>query len=579
MKRYINTIKTVFSIANDRPFYVVQLFISQGLYSLTALLPPMATAGIIGVVTNNNFKGIWLYVVLYLVFYLVNYATNYWNFVMYTKLARYYHYTIQQKLFAHIINNDSIFNYISHGEISDTCSDDIRYPIDALDSAVCALMCLIQTVVIFFIFGYYNIIIAAIALGFDLLYFYVMNENSRKVAHYYEGARKYEDKVNDIFHQMIINRRQVKTLNMLPSLNKRLTRTQNEWSKQYEAKRKHITNRYCIAPGIVYIGKIFIYVMLGYLVVKNKMEIDTLVLLVSYFELTINSLDEALNYLLDLSTHAVRINRIKNILDYSSNDNLEFGDITNDYINGSITFDHVSYDIKNKPILKDISFKAQPNQVTAIVGLAGSGKTTIFNLLYREHRIKTGKILMDDESIYNYSKKVYASNLTGVTHKPFMFKMSIRDNLALVDPNHEHQINACKRVGIHDTIMKLPKGYNTVIDNESRLLSNGDKQLISIARSLLSRAEIILLDQVTSIVDQATARKIAKLVKDLSSDHTIITITHDPEMMAAADRIVVLSGGEVAAEGRNETVYKKSKLYQSLRTGNVTKKPSRTAAQ
>ena len=569
MKRYVNTIKTIFAIAGDRPFYVVQLFISQGLYSLTSLLPPLATAGIIGVVTDNNFKGIWLYVVLYLVFYTVNYATNYWNFVMYTKLAEYYHFAIQQKLFAHIINNDSIFNYISQGEITDTCVDDIRYPIDALDSAVCALMSLIQTVVIFFIFSYYNIAVAIIALAFDLLYFYVMNENSRRVAYHYEGTRKYEDKVNDIFHQMIINRRQVKTLNILPSLNKRLTRTQNEWGKQYEAKRRNITNRYCVAPGIVRVGEILIYVILGYLVIRGRMEIDTLVLLASYFSLTIDSIDEALDYLLDLSTHAVRINRIKNILDYHSADAMEFGDITNDYINGSIVFDDVNYEINGTPILKNVSFKIPPNEVTAIVGAAGSGKTTIFNLLYRQNRVKSGSILMDDESIYNYSKKVYASNLTGVSAKPFVFKMSIKDNLGLVDSNHEHQINICKRVGVHDAIMKLPKGYDTIIDDESRLLTDGDKQLISIARSLLSRAEIILLDQVTNSVDSVTASRIAHLVRDLSSDHTVIVATHNPEMMAAADRVIVLKDGKVAAQGRNEAVFKKSKLYQSLRQASI----------
>lgn len=566
MKRYIDTIRTLFSIANGRPFYIVQLFISQGLYSLTSLLPPLATAGIIGVVTNNNFKGIWLYVVLYLVFYLVNYMTNYWNFVMYTKLAEYYHFTIQQKLFAHIINNDSIFNHISQGEITDTCVDDIRYPIDALDCAVCALMSIIQTIVIFFIFSYYNIVVAVIALGFDLLYLYIMNENSKKVAYHYEGTRKYEDKVNDIFHQMIINRRQVKTLNILPSLNRRLTRTQNEWSKQYEAKRRHITDRYCVTPGIVRFGEILIYVILGYLVIRGKMEIDTLVLLASYFALTVSSLDEALDYLLDLSTYTVRINRIKNILDFQSDDAMEFGDITNDYINGSIVFDHVNYDIKGTPILKNVSFKIPPNEVTAIVGAAGSGKTTIFNLLYRHARVKSGSILMDDESIYNYSNKVYASNLTGVSPKPFVFKMSIQDNLGLVDSNHQHQINACKRVGVHDAIMKLPKGYNTIIDDESRLLSDGDKQLIAIARALLSRAEIILLDQVTNAVDPATTTKIAKLVRDLSSDHTVIVATHKPEMMAAADRIIVMKEGRVSAQGTNSAVYKKSKLYQDLRS-------------
>ena len=564
MRRYVDTIKTLLSIANGKPFLVVQLFISQGLYALTALLPPLATSGIIAVITNNNFDGIWYYVVLYFVFYAVHYATNYWNFKMYTILAEYYHFAIQQKLFAHIINHDSIFNNISQAEISSTCTDDIRYPIDALDCAACALMSFIQAVVIFMVFSYYNILVALIALGFDLLYLYVMNQNSRKVAHFYEGTRKYEDKVNDILNQMIVNRRQVKTLNILPSLNKRLGKTQTEWSKQYQAKRHHITNRYCINPAIVYLGKIFIYITLGYFVVQGKMTIDKLVLLISYFELTITSLDDALNYLLDLSTYTVRINRIKNILDYTSAEDMEFGDVTNDYINGSLVFDHVYYNYKEGKALDNVSFKIYPNEVTAIVGPPGGGKTTIFNLLYRQVRVKSGSILMDDESIYNYDKKTYASNLTGVSPKPFVFKMSIRDNLALVDSNVNHQIAACKRVGVHKAIMALPKGYNTIIDDDSRLLTDGQKQLIAIARALLSRAEIILLDQVTNAVDPSTTADIAKLVKDLTADHTIVMITHKPEMMQVADRVIVLKNGRVSAQGPNEKVQQSSKLYRDL---------------
>ena len=564
IKRHIGTVKDVFKIAGNHPFYVTQLFVSDGINILTSLLPPMATAGIIGVIADNNFKGIWFYVVLYFIFYTIYFITLYWNYRIYYKLSEYYYLSVQQKLFAHIINNDNIFNYISRGEITETCAEDIHYLIEVIDNTSSAIMYILRTVIIFFIFSYYNIFIAAIALAFDIVYFYVMDQNSKKISHAYEGTRKYEDKINDIFHQMIVNRRQVKTLNMLPNLNRRLTRTQNEWAKQYRSRRDGMTNRYCLMPSIVYSGKIIIYIILGYQVIRNRMTIDTLVLLISYFELTIESIDKALDYLLNLSTHAVRIKRIKNILDYQSDDAMEFGDITNDYINGSITFNKVCYDIKGKPILKNISFRIPPNQVTAIVGPAGAGKTTIFSLLYRRHRVKSGSILMDDESIYNYSKKVYASNLTGVSPKPFVFKMSIEDNLALVDPNRQHQINACKRVGVHNAIMKLPKGYKTIIDDESRLLSDGQKQLISIARSLLSRAEVILLDQVTNSVDAATTKKIAKLVKDLSSDHTVIVATHSPEMMKAADRIIVLNEGKVSAQGTNEAVLKRSNLYQGL---------------
>jgi len=185
--------------------------------------------------------------------------------------------------------------------------------------------------------------------------------------------------------------------------------------------------------------------------------------------------------------------------------------------------------------------------------------------LYRLGRIKSGEILIDNESIYNYSREVYASNVSGVYQKPFVFEMSIRDNLSLIDSNVKHQIEVCKRVGIHDFIQSLPKGYNTIIGEEAYLLTDGHKQLLAVARSLLSKSEILLLDEVTSNIDPSYTAKFVELLLDLKSDHTIILVTHKSEMMEIADKVVVLDNGKVVAKGTNEEVIRKSTLYNDLK--------------
>lgn len=565
MRRYFDTVKTLLKIANGKFFVVIQMFVSCCLYNLSNLLPPIATAGIIAAITNNNFNGIWYYVLLYLVFYTIYFSMLNWNYYTYTVLANYYHLEVQKMLFEHVANNDSIFNKISKGKIVDTTSDDVRYLVDVLNAASEALMRFLQLIVIFIIFSSYNIIVALMAMLIDFVYLILMNNNSKKVSKYYEGTRKYEDKVIDTLNQMLINLKQVKSLNMMPNLNKKLDKTRNKWMEEYKGKRTAMTNRYCKMPYIVYIGKIILYIYLAYLVSKGKMTIDKLVLLISYFELTITCTDSMLTYLLNLSNYGIRVKRIKNILDYTSESNIDFGDITNDYINGTVVFDKVNYAIKNKLILNNISFKIYPNEITAIVGHSGSGKTTIMNLLYRLDRIKSGSILIDDENIYNYTKKVYSSNVSGVFQKPFMFEMSIRDNLSLVDNNYKNQIEACKRVGIHDFIESLPKGYNTVISNEDRVFSEGQKQLLVIARALLTKSEILLFDEVTSNIDPNTTTMVGDVLKDLKHDHTIIMITHKPEMMQIADRVIVLDKGKVVSKGTNDQVFDKCSLYRELR--------------
>ena len=564
MKRYVQIFKNLLKIDNKKLFVIIQMFISSGINNITSLLPPIATSGIIAMITNNNFDGIWYFVVLYIIFYLMYFGSLYWNYHTYTVLADYYHLNVQKMLFEKVANNEAIFEKFSKGKIIETCSDDIRYLVDVIDCIVKATMSIVKLVIIFIIFMYYNIIVATIVLVLDLLYLKLMNDNSKKVSKYYGGTRKYEDKIIDILNQMLSNLKQVKTLNMMPKLNVNLDKTRKKWKEQYKGKRKFMTSRYSIIPFIVYFGKIVLYIFLASLVIGKKMTLDKLVLLISYFEMTVTCTDSMLDNLLNLSNYGVRVKRVKTILDYTPQKGIDFGDIDNDYINGVVEFKNVCFEIKNKKILDKVSFKVYPNEINAIVGHSGSGKSTIVNLLYRLRRIKSGEILIDDESIYNYTKEVYASNVSGVYQKPFVFDMSIKENLSLIDSNFQNQIEACKRVGIHDKILSLPKGYNTVIGEEQHLLSDGEKQLLALARALLSKSEILLFDEITSNIDPTTTTLIANLLMDLKTDRTIIMITHKPEMMSIADRIIVMENGKVECKGTNKEVYKKSLLYREL---------------
>lgn len=569
MKRDFETLRILFSVASGKKFFVIQDFIACIAYNIAELLPPVAAAGIIAVVTEKNFDGIWYYVVLYFIFYATYLAMYAWHQRMYTILAGYYHYSVQQLLFEHIATNDTIFDKISQGKIMDTCTDDVRYLVDVIDAAAWIISDAIQLIIVFVIFAFYNIFIALIALAIDLVYIVLMSYNSHMVARYYEGTRKHEDKIADILSQMLSQLRQVKSFNLMPSLKKKLGRTYSKWDNQYNKRRFHMTVRESGMPMIVYTGKILLYVFLAYLVIEEKMTIDTLVLLISYFEMVIDVSDDMLKFVLDLSNYGVRVRRIKNILDYQQ-DNIDYGNLENDYILGSVEFSHVYSELDKKKILQNVSFKAYPNEITAIVGHPGSGKTTIVNLLYRLFRVKSGAILIDDESIYNYSGKVYSSNVSGVFQKPFSFKMSIAENLGLVDANRSHQIEACERIGIHQEIEALPHGYNTILDKDHPILTDGQIQKLSIARALLTHAEILLFDEVTSNIDPVSTKDVINILKDLKDDHTIIITTHKPELMQIADRVVVLNHGKVSAKGTNKEVLKRSKLYKELMTAHFT---------
>ena len=225
----------------------------------------------------------------------------------------------------------------------------------------------------------------------------------------------------------------------------------------------------------------------------------------------------------------------------------------NDYINGLVEFKNVSLEKKKKKVLSHVSFKARPNEITAIVGPKGAGKTSIVRLLHKMEHLSSGQILLDGESIYDYSKRVYNSNVSGVFQKPFVLEMSIRDNLGLIDKNRKRQKEICDRIGLSKIIAQLPKKYDTIVTEGEDVISEGDKQLIAVARAILSRAEVLVFDEVSAVGAQAIPN-LSSILEDLKQDHTIILITHDADLIRAADRVVEMKNGKVLRSLRKKQI-------------------------
>ena len=296
-----------------------------------------------------------------------------------------------------------------------------------------------------------------------------------------------------------------------------------------------------------------------------------MILLVSYHEYLVNYINDLID-----STSAIRevntaVNRVNDILNYDSKE-IKFGTIDTNDIYGMIEFKNVSLKFKDKEVLHNINLKIDHDEVVAIVGEAGSGKTMLFNLLLRLYEPTKGKITLDNTNIYDFSNEIYSSNVSVVNQKPFIFNMSIRKNLDFVDTNIEHQIEACKKAGIHEFIETLPNGYNTILRENGSNISGGQKQMISIARTILSDAEVLLLDDITTSLDPDTAKLVPKLINNLKKNHTIIMITKKPDLMREADRIIVLDNGRINDVGTHKQLIARNEIYQMLQSR---KSPSR----
>ena len=304
---------------------------------------------------------------------------------------------------------------------------------------------------------------------------------------------------------------------------------------------------------------------------KGEFDVSVLVLMISYHEYIVTYIDELIDSTATIRKVNIAINRINDILNYNSKE-ISLGVIDTKDIYGIIEFRNVDLKIKNHKILDNINLKIDHNEVIAIVGEAGSGKTMMLNLLLRLFEPTNGKITIDNIDIFDFSKETYANNVSIVNQKPFIFNMSIRKNLNFVNKNINNQINACKRAGIHSFIETLPNGYNTILRENGSNISGGQKQMISIARTLLSEAEVLLLDDITTSLDPDTAKLVPKLIKNLRKDHTIVMITKKPDLMKEADRIVVLDKGKINDVGTHKQLIARNEIYQMLQSR---KSPSR----
>ena len=314
---------------------------------------------------------------------------------------------------------------------------------------------------------------------------------------------------------------------------------------------------------------------------SGKMEINTLLLLVTYFGNISTNTSELMGYSMKIRDWSTSIERINRLLDYQSGQHFDFGNLTKDIVLGRVEFKDVSfaYPTKNKGSVNRINFVAEPNSITALVGHSGSGKTTIANLLLRKYIADSGEISVDGDNIYDYSEAAYASNVVGVDQMPFVFSMSIKRNLDLLDKDPAHQEEVCRRVGIHDYIMSLPRGYNTVLSENATNFSGGQRQLLAIARALLSRAEVIVFDEVTSSLDPILVEKIKNIFDDLKTDHTVIIVTHKKDIMKGADKIVVLNHGQIVGQGTHVKLMRENIYYRDLQNSIDSSSPRRLAGR
>lgn len=236
-------------------------------------------------------------------------------------------------------------------------------------------------------------------------------------------------------------------------------------------------------------------------------------------------------------------------------------------VNGDIELKNVTYGYgDDKDVLRNINLKIKKGETFALVGPSGGGKTTICHLIPRFYNVEDGEILIDGKEIHSVTMESLRRNIGIVQQDVYLFNASIKENIMYgkLDATDDEVIEAAKRANIHDAIMDMPHGYDTVIGERGVRLSGGQKQRLSIARVFLKNPPILILDEATSALDNTTEILIQNSLDELCKGRTTIVVAHRLSTIKNADEIAVISNGAVIEQGRHDELINKDGMYKEL---------------
>ena len=380
-------------------------------------------------------------------------------------------------------------------------------------------------------------------------------------------SRASDEKVNSILSEIIRGIRDIKLLNFKNSI-KNLIGDELDKNNENIIDKDTYDSLMSRFKRIVLLTTVLIVIIVGIKFVELGMITPAnLIVLYLYYGNIFTLMDNFSGLRSCLKEYELAVERIFDLCDENKYPKDTYGKTNIKDFEGKICFENVTFGYnKNRTILNNLSFIVEARDTVALIGESGSGKTTIFNLITKSYDINEGRILFDDVNINELTEETIRKNVSIITQSPYIFNMSIKDNLRLVKPNatKKEMDEVCQKACFYEYVMSLPDKYDTIIGEGGVNLSGGQKQRLAIARALLKDCKILLFDEATSALDNITQKEIQDSIDNISKDYTIIIVAHRLSTIMNCNKIYMLDKGQIVDSGTHKELFKNNKNYQKM---------------
>lgn len=550
-------LSTIFSIVGPKVTGMIMTELSKGLIS--------KLSGMSGI----NFSIIIKLILLLLGMYIISAIFTYVQGYIMTGISQKTTYRLRKEI-TNKINKlpISYFDKKTNGEVLSLVTNDVDTLSQNLDQCATQLITNIITVLgILVMMLSIDVVMTLVTLLIVPVSLVLIGFVAKFSQKHFKNQQDYLAEINGTIEEMYSGHNIIKAFNAEESMIKKFDE-QNE--RLYESAWKSQFLSGLMHPIMAFVGNlgyVLISIIGGIFTLKGRIEVGDIQSFIMYTKNFTHPITQVAQISSMIQTMMAAAERIFEFLDAEEEPKQKTKKINASKIIGEVEFKNVEFGYEeNKKIISNFSTRVKAGQKIAIVGPTGAGKTTIVKLLMRFYNLNNGKILVDNININEFEKQEFRKIFGMVLQDTWVFSGTIMENLRYgkLDATDDEVIKSAKSAYAHHFIQTLPDGYNTILNEDTNNISAGQKQLLTIARAILSNPKILILDEATSSVDTRTEVLIQKAMDELMKGRTTFIIAHRLSTIVNADKILVMKDGDIIETGNHKELMKKNGFYASL---------------